>query len=189
MVAHRKGIPLAPLLLVACVTTSAPDAPPRIIPPSTLERFCGNIITEYGPVFDRKITIPFETVPLIEIFALHMLSTTNNLTAEDFFADDKLSQELLRSFTPTPIAPPKVPSNCHWRRTTSIREAQGRNDLVLELSSPLENPYATDTTRKFGVFARLTSGVIGGTWYWISIEKKDDEWKAVNVIRLDISEH
>ncbi len=189
MATRRKFLPVATMLLAACAIISVPNKPPEILPTSILESFCANLIAEHGPIFDREITVPLETVPLIEIFALHILSALDDLTAEDFFADEKLGQELRKTYEPMPIVPPKGPSECHWKTTTSIREAQGRHDLVLEISSPLENPYATDPSRSLGVFARLTSGIIGGTWYWIVIEKRNGEWKVSDVVLLDISEH
>ncbi len=187
MLSLRKLTALATLLVVCCSTTHVITEKPVELRDDVLEDVCTWLITEEGFENGQKITIPRLTVGLIDIFALHILSAGETLTPEDAFADDELSAKLRETLAPVPVVPSKVRSSCSWRLEKNIKSARERNELVLELSSPLRNPYADASAYELGVFARLSVGTLGGTWYWIVLEAVDGEWKVRDIIPLDIS--
>ncbi len=188
MASHRGMLSIILLLITSCATTGERSRSPDRLAGIMLESICAALNAEDGMTSHRNITVPHETVPLYEIAALHVLSSPRALTIDEFNYDDELSENLRETFEPVPIVPPEAPSECSWNITDSIRRARIRNNLVLELSSPVRNPYAASPSRNLGVFARVTVGILGGSWYWIVLEKKDDRWNAVEIIRLDISE-
>ncbi len=188
MYSHRKLVIFAAFMLSGCATYGTSEKPLEL-PGAVLEDVCAWLITEEGFESGQIVTIPRRTVGIIEIFALHVLSAGDVLTAEDAFADHDLSAKLRETLAPVPVVPSKVRSSCSWKIEENIRRARERRELVLEISSPLANPYAADPAHEIGVFARLSAGTLSGVWYWIILTRVNEEWRAEEVIPLDISEN
>jgi len=53
--------------------------------------------------------------------------------------------------------------------------------MVLELSSPLPNPFARGEA---GLFARISLGGQHPTWYWIPLGRAGDHWMAGQALPL-----
>ncbi len=187
MFCFKKLTAAAAFLIICCSTTHVITEKPTELSNDVLEGVCAWLLEE-GLESDQRIAIPRRTVGIIEIFALHVLSAGEVLTAEDAFVDHDLSAKLRETLDPIPVVPSKSRSSCSWRLENNIQRARERNELALELSSPLRNPYATDPAYELGIFARLSVGTLGGSWYWIVLEAVRGEWRVRDIIRLDISE-
>ncbi|MCP4662285.1 MAG: hypothetical protein GY856_43340 [bacterium] len=188
---RRKGITLfVAILLAACATNSALEEAPNVIPRDVLDSFCSWLITQHGLDSGPEIMVWRETRPAIDVFLLHLLVAGDVLTPEDANRDDQYSKELRDSFQPIAVVVPKHSSLCHWKGRDFDSGERGEMRLILALSGPLENPYAADRREEIGIIARLSSGPLGGDWYWIALQRTDGGgWRADDIFPLDISEN
>jgi hypothetical protein len=64
-------------------------------------------------------------------------------------------------------------SDCHWRPIEPEELGQQPDEMVVELSAPLANPYSKGEA---GLFVRVTLGGEHPAWYWISLVPRGDGW-------------
>ena len=65
-------------------------------------------------------------------------------------------------------------STCRWR-PIDVRHRPSDDDMVVELSSPLTNPYRPSEA---GMFVRVSLGGQHESWYWISLVPAGGKWGA-----------
>ena len=63
-------------------------------------------------------------------------------------------------------------SSCQWKPVES-RASAGSDEMVVELSAPLSNPYLPSEA---GMFVRVGLGGHHESWYWISLMTNGKAW-------------
>jgi hypothetical protein len=64
-------------------------------------------------------------------------------------------------------------TDCHWRPIEAGKLGQLADEMVVELSAPLANPYSKGEA---GLFVRVTLGGEHPAWYWISLVPAGEGW-------------
>jgi hypothetical protein len=70
--------------------------------------------------------------------------------------------------------------SCTWDSIGGI-DAAHRDMMVVELSSPLANPYARNEA---GLFARVSLGGSEPSWYWIPLGQRGGAWSIGHIMPL-----
>lgn len=65
-------------------------------------------------------------------------------------------------------------ATCDWR-PVDVRQQVGKDDMVVELSAPLTNPYRPSEA---GLFVRVTLGGEHESWYWLSLIPRAEQWSV-----------
>lgn len=86
---------------------------------------------------------------------------------------------------PIPLVHKAIPltlagSSCQWKPVES-RRGLPSDEVVVELSAPLVNPYVITEA---GLFARVTLGAEHETWYWIPLITNGHSWAPRRVAVL-----
>ena len=72
-------------------------------------------------------------------------------------------------------------SACAWRKISVADAARLHDEMVVELSAPALHPFSP---REAGLFARVSLGGQGDSWYWISLLPAGDRWAVGSVTVL-----
>jgi hypothetical protein len=150
---------VAVVFLTACTTSSTPP-PPRVpawdtIPPHVVQALCARL---------RMDAIATGTTTLVRV-------TQPLVTAESLAAVAQVTPKPTRHAQQGPIVNRAIPvdadshGSCSWR-LIDAGDPHLPDDMVVELSAPLANPFAR---REAGVFARVSLGTEHESWYWISL--------------------
>ena len=155
--------------LAACATAPPPE-PPRwdAVPPGVVEALCRRLQSDAlatGTLAIVRVTQP--------------LATPENVAALEGAIDDGRT---LRAEPPRVVnraIPVSVgQGSCAWR-PIDVRDAAGQDDqMIVEVSSPLMNPY---NPREAGLFARASLGNEHPSWYWIALAPADEGWRIRTV--------
>lgn len=161
----------AVLLFVACASAPPREAPQwDAIPPGVVEALCQRLHSDglaSGPVTIVRVTQP--------------LATPENVAALEGTVDDGKS---LRK-TPPMVVNRAIPvtlgrGSCSWQ-PIDVRDAGGTDEMVVEISSPLMNPY---TRNEAGLFAKASLADDHPSWYWIALAPATDGWTVRRVLVL-----
>jgi hypothetical protein len=66
-------------------------------------------------------------------------------------------------------------ATCQWRPVAAAQLAGLHDEQLVELSAPSLNPFEPKTG---GMFARVTVGGQGASWYWITLIPRGGGWAA-----------
>jgi len=158
----------AALFLSACSTTTATPSAPTMpawdsVPPHVVEALCRRLqmdaISTSGATALVGITQP--------------LVTRENLAAVAGSTPQRGRKgpgHLVTTNRAIPIETGK--GSCDWR-LADVRESFGSDEMVVELSAPVPNPF---TRREAGMFARVSLGDQHDAWYWISLVPQGGQW-------------
>jgi hypothetical protein len=69
-------------------------------------------------------------------------------------------------------------TSCTWRPIRVADMAAHHDEMLVEISAPAINPFAP---KQGGLFARMTVGGEGASWYWISLVPYGDHWAVGGV--------
>lgn len=138
---------------------------------------------------DQQVFVTKETQPVASTFALRSLFAEGDLTPADAERDDELDRRLLSNFTPTTFVVP-AEGPCQWLPyQDTVPDEAAHDNLVLQLSNPIDAPIPHPAAGQAGVFAKLSIGESqSGDWYWIALEDVDTSWIVTNVYELPISD-
>jgi hypothetical protein len=64
-------------------------------------------------------------------------------------------------------------ATCRWRPIKVAQADALQDEMIVELSAPSINPFAPKTG---GLFARVTVGGQGASWYWITLFPSNGRW-------------
>ena len=166
------------VLLAACATQppkpqlTAPDWPS--VPPGILDAFCVRLqmdaIATGAPLALVSTTRPLANPQSFE--ALARLSRGRVKTSRVPMSAEELNRSL-------PIV--SEGSSCGWSAFAASQLDAHRDEMIVELSAPAINPFEPKTG---GMFARVTVGGQGASWYWITLIPRSEGWAVGPVFVL-----
>lgn len=158
----------AALFLSACSTSNPQPAAPTMpmwesVPPHVVEALCRRLkmdaIATSGATALVRVTQP--------------LVTAENLAAVAGSTPHRGRKGPGRLVTTNRAIPIETAQgSCDWR-LADVRESFGSDEMVVELSAPVPNPF---TRREAGLFARVSLGDQHESWYWISLVPAGGQW-------------
>lgn len=174
----------------SCPSARPEDQPANRVPPAVIfPVLCEEFFEETDPT-TTSIVVLSETRPIFETFALRVLHGAGELTPAEAEQDDERDERLKDSFQPNRVRVPKSAQECNWlspKRPDS--EYFGTDQLMLELSNVVEDPFAPSGGSRFGVFARLSiGGRFGAGWYWVALNGVPGSWETAAAARLPIND-
>ena len=164
-------IALCALILASCTTAPAPKltAPDwASVPAGVLDAFCARLQMD-AIATGAPLTLVSTTRPLANPQSLNALA----IMAKGRVKGDRVAlsvEELNRSLPITSEG-----ATCRWRPISAAQLDAHHDEMVVELSAPSVNPFAP---RSGGMFARVTVGGEGASWYWITLVPRGGRWAA-----------
>jgi hypothetical protein len=165
-----KNVVLIAFLLFSCAPASnapqltAPAWP--TIPSAVLDGLCARLqmdaIASGSPVTIVSTTRPLATAQSLN--ALAQLSRGRVKTDRVALSSEELNRAL-------PIT--TEGATCRWRAIPLAQLDAHHDEMVVEISAPAVNPFAPKTG---GLFARVTVGGEGASWYWITLVPGGGRW-------------
>jgi hypothetical protein len=70
---------------------------------------------------------------------------------------------------------------CRWHLIDAAQIPQFADEMIVELSAPIPNPFAVGEA---GMFARVSLGGENPSWYWIPLLPSGNGWSAGLVVPL-----
>ena len=171
-------VALCALLLSACATkpATAPLTAPEcdVIPVGVLDVLCSRL----------RMDAIAGTAPLAIVDTTRPLGTAEAMAALSRMGRGRTPAG--RVVTSVQEANRKVPvtttgGSCAWLPVAERDLARHRDEMLVEISSPLLHPYFP---RQGGLFARVTVGGEGASWYWIALAPHGTGWRVVQVTVL-----
>jgi hypothetical protein len=162
---------IAVLLFASCATAPPREVPQwESVPAAIVEALCQRLHSDglaSGPLMIVRVTQP--------------LATPENVAALEGVIDNGRT---IRK-TPPVIVNRAIPiivgrGSCSWQ-PVDVRDSRGADSMVVEISSPLLNPY---TRNEAGVFARASLGSEHPAWYWVAMAPTADGWTVQRVLVL-----
>ena len=163
----------------------------RSIPPQVLSGLCKTLLVEeIGFRSTTPVVVYEQTRPVFDLFALRVLRGKGPLTPETSEIDYARDQELAKNFSPVSVKIPESPRKCTWALPAHPPDQYaGSEQLVLELSNIIEDPFTSEEHSKFGLFAKFSFGEHqGASWYWISLQGNLGSWKSASAYLLPVSD-
>jgi hypothetical protein len=165
---------LALLAFVSCATqpaTAPALTPPDTISPAVLEALCGRLrmdaIASTGALALVNVTRPLAT---------QQSMTSLAMIAPRGVKGNRIAGSALEANRA--IAVPTEGISCRWRGVAPAQLAQHQDEMLVELSAPAINPFAP---KEGGLFARVTVGGEGASWYWITLVPYSGQWAVGRV--------
>ncbi len=159
-------------LLAACATQPAPPpTAPDTVPAAALDALCARL----------RIDAIASTAPLTIVRTTRPLATQQSMSALAMTARGRVkggriaasAQEANRE-----LALQTSGTSCTWRPIRVADMAAHHDEMLVEISAPAINPFAP---KQGGLFARMTVGGEGASWYWISLVPHGDQWAVGGV--------
>jgi hypothetical protein len=152
---------LAAAIALACAPRPAtPLVAPDTVPPTVLEALCGRLrmdaIASTAPVAILTVTRPLATQQSMAALAM---------TARGRVKGQRIGASALEANRELPVEAVAAAS-CTWRPVAPAQLDRYRDEMLVELSAPAVNPFEP---RLAGLFARVTVGGEGASWYWVSL--------------------
>jgi hypothetical protein len=155
------------------------------VPSEMFPSICEKLRAEEGFDAAGPIVVLRATRPIYHTLALRVLHGAGPLTPVEADQDNVRDNRLRASFRKVPVDVPKGSDFCHWVGA----DKAGRDDLLVEFSGIVEDPFVKGPRRRFGVFVRNSlGGASGAIWYWVSLERVGTRWLVSGVSTLDIAD-
>jgi hypothetical protein len=169
----RRLVALLAIALASCATRpSTPLAAPDSVSPAVLEGLCGRLRIDAIASAAGPLAIVSETRPLATQQSMSALA----MTARGRVKTNRLAASAVEANRALPVTVQS--GQCTWRAVTPAQLERHRDEMLVELSAPAINPFAP---KEAGLFARVTVGGEGASWYWISLYPYGDQWAVGNV--------
>lgn len=164
---------------------STPGVPREIFP-----ALCAVFLEEEGYDSSTATIVLSETRPIFRTFALRVLHDAGAMTPAEAEQDDARDEELEAQFRAMRVEVPAQGGSCRWLLAERTDEEYfGTDELMLELSNVVEDPFASAADSRLGVFVRLSiGGASGASWYWVPLKRAGDSWRVAAVSKLEISD-
>lgn len=157
------------LFLTACASQPAPpiQSPDwKTVPAPVLDALCGRLqmdaIATGAPLALVSTTRPLATPQSLSALAL---------MAKGRVKGDRAATSAMELNRALPVS--TEGASCAWRPIAAAQAANLHDELVVELSAPAIHPYAQKTG---GLFARVTLGGQGASWYWVTLAPVNGRW-------------
>lgn len=161
------------LLALSCATQPAvPLVAPDSVSASVLEGLCGRLRIDAIASATGPLAVVSESRPLATQQSMSALA----MTARGRVKGNRIAQSAVEANRTVPVSVQN--GQCTWRAVPPAQLDRHRDEMVVELSAPAINPFAP---KEGGVFARVTVGGEGASWYWISLHPYGDQWAVGNV--------
>jgi hypothetical protein len=167
------------LLLTACASSAPqPNTPPplpewEMMPGGIVESLCRRL---------RQDALG-ENSALVLVRTTQPIANAQSLTALAAASAKRKSGErnmnALRAQRSIPIE--TVAGSCAWQAVDAVDPLRHGDTMIVELSSPLQNPFEW---RNVGIFARVSLGGSHASWYWISIAPYGGGWAVAQITPL-----
>ena len=161
-------------LFAAACTPPPPKpqlAPPDVVSPAVLDALCGRLrmdaIASTAPLTVVGVTRPLATQQSMSALAM---------TARGRVKSGRIAQSAAEGNRA--IALETGGTSCTWRPIAPAQLSRHQDEMVLELSAPMVNPFMP---REGGLFARVTVGGEGASWYWVSLVPYGGQWAVRGV--------
>lgn len=167
------------LLLTACATTSDTANTPlplpewQMLPGGIVEALCRRLRQDtLGE--NSALVLVKNTQPIVNSQVLGALAAASAKKARP-----NRNANVMAGQRSIPIQ--TVAGNCAWTPVDKVDPVRHGDTMVVELSSPLNNPFEW---RNVGLFARVSLGGQHPSWYWISIMPYGDGWAVARITPL-----
>ncbi|HVG23586.1 MAG TPA: hypothetical protein VND45_05485 [Thermoanaerobaculia bacterium] len=170
----RLALALIAILATACATQQATTpalTPPAAVTPAVLDALCGRL----------RIDAIASTAPLAIVSVTRPLATQQSMSALALLAPGRIKTNRVgESASEANRALPVVVESgqCTWRAVAPAQLDRHFDELMVELSAPAINPFMP---KQGGLFARVTVGGEGASWYWVSLFPRGDQWAVGGV--------
>lgn len=167
------GVLVLVLLLASCATPAPPVTTPEwdALPIAVVDALCARLrmdaIGTSAPLAIVSTTRPLATAESIRTLTMTARGRTTSVRASESVA-------MMNRVLP-------VTTNgaaCPWRPIDASRIAQHHDEMLVELSAPALHPFSP---KEAGLFARVTVGGEGASWYWVSLLPSGTGWRVVDV--------
>ncbi|HVE70239.1 MAG TPA: hypothetical protein VNI54_02640 [Thermoanaerobaculia bacterium] len=165
---------IALLLLAACATQPPKPpalAPPDAVSPAVLDALCGRLrmdaIASAAPLTVVNVTRPLATQQSMGALAM---------TVRGRVKGGRIAQSVTEANRE--IVLQTDGTSCTWRPIAPAALARHQDEMVLELSAPMVNAFSP---REGGLFARVTVGGEGASWYWVTLVPYGGQWAVRGV--------
>lgn len=117
--------------------------------------------------------------------AVAIVRTTQPITTAQAYT--ALGRSVARKQVTPPEAGKTIPielkgGTCSWIPLDSLDAGRDRDQMVVQLSSPVPNPFVPGAA---GVFARVSLGGEHPSWYWVALNPRGTGWTIGALTSLD----
>lgn len=164
---------LVALVFLSCAEPAPPPVAPdwTALPVGVVDALCARLQMD-AIATGAPLTVVSTTRPLATPQSLHTLT----LTARGRTTSVGASEAVALMNRSLPVI--TEGSACPWRPIAASQLAQHQDEMVLELSAPALHPFSP---REAGLFARVTVGGQGASWYWIHLAPSPVGWRIASV--------
>jgi len=165
--------------LLACASKAPPVQPPSWpqLPGPLVDAVCSTLQNE--GISPENLVVVKTTQPLVTGTSLRSVGHVYGKDVEV----GSLAQMMNAATTSMPLA--LSDSRCPWKAITKLDPLRNRDQMVVEFSSPISNPFVHNEA---GVMARMSLGGHESQWYWIPLGQKKGEWAIGIVLPMDMHE-
>jgi hypothetical protein len=163
------GALIGALILTSCASRSTPplNAPDwTAVPPAVLDSLCARLQMD-AIATGSPLALVSTTRPLATPQSLNALV----LTAKGRVKTDRVAASAAEMNRALPIT--TEGAACRWRPVKAAQLDALHDEMVVELSAPAIHPFSPKTG---GLFARVTVGGQGASWYWVTLFPSQSRW-------------
>jgi hypothetical protein len=162
---------VALLLIVSCTSAPAPAmlAPDwSVLPPGLTEALCTRL--RMDAIATGNVTIVTTTQPLATPTTVAALANITKRRRKTRAMSGDNAAIVNRAI------PVSLPTGaCSWTPIQVGDMSKHSDEMIVELSAPLPNPYEAGEA---GVFARVSLGGVNESWYWVPLVAQGTTWAA-----------
>ena len=172
----RGFIALLPLL------SGCASAPPArlpewdALPPGIAEAFCGKLRSE-AVSSEAAIAVVETTEPLITAASLRALAQA--------YGSGGSVMPMSLDFSAPSLPVTLSSGSCNWKKITSAEIAKYSDEMTVQFSRPIVNPFGKSES---GVFVRFSVGGGDPQWYWLPIAERQGRWLVGYISPLALRE-
>jgi hypothetical protein len=159
----RRLLAVALLMALSCTSAPVPDvlAPDwSVIPPGLTEALCMRL--RMDAIATGNVTIVKTTQPLATPHTVAALANIAKRRRKTRAMADAGNAAIVNR-----VIPVSLPTGtCSWTPIEVRDMARHADEMIVELSAPLPNPYEKGEA---GVFARVSLAGENASWYWLPL--------------------
>lgn len=174
------ALPLALLLSCASAGVEPPVPEWPAVPAAVLNTLCERLRID-AVAHEGDLALVKTTQPIVSAGAIAGLARRNMKSGNLV----QLAEDLSASQKTIPLLIPR--NGCAWKPIEYFDARKQGDMMVVELSSPMKNPFARGEA---GMFARVTLGGTMATWYWVPFRRNMamNDWVLDRVAPLGVWE-
>lgn len=143
------------------------------MPPAVLDALCARLQMD-AIATGAPLAIVDTTRPLANQQSLSALS----MTAIGRVKGDRIGLSAAEANRAIPLM--FAGTSCEWRAVRVADLPRVRDEMVVELSAPMINPFSP---KEGGLFARVSLGGENASWYWVTLAPVGGGW-AVGIVHV-----